>query len=42
MPKKQGKRHKREKEGESEGTKNREQEFFTHITSFLVFGGSVD
>jgi len=43
MPKKQGKRHKRGNQGESgEETKNREEEFFTHTTSFLVFGGSVD
>jgi len=30
----------RERRGDKK--KNREQEFFTHTTSFLVFGGSVD
>jgi len=30
-------------QGEIEGIrKNREQEFFTYTTSFLIFGGSVD
>ena len=33
----------KENQGEIEGTREkREQEFFTHTTSFLIFGGSVD